>query len=325
MSGPLEIERVWVLRAMPVVPAGAERWTIQQGYLPLPGERGASTEPDFPEGPEGRLRRILRPDGTAMYRHTIKRGGGMVREEVERAIEREEFERLWPMTAGRRVEKTRYRVREGDLTWELDRFHSLPLVMLEVELPEASHAAPLPSWAAPLVVREVTEDARYRNAALAIEGLPPGAPVTEGGELGERGDGGRGGLDDSHAAVEAFLAGRVFAVVGASNDRSKFGNRVLRHYIARGRRAIPVHPREQIVEGIPAVGSLRELPEPVDGVSIIGPPEVTLRILDDAVAAGCRRLWLQPGAEDEAVLSKAARLGLLVIAGGPCVLVALRG
>lgn len=314
-GGPLEIERVWVLRAMPTVPANAERWTIDQGYLPLPGAGGASTEPDFPEG---RLRRILRPDGTAVYRHTIKRGTGLVREEVERSIERAEFERLWPLTAGRRIEKTRYRIREGELVWELDRFHALPLVMLEVELPAVNASAALPAWAAPLVVREVTDDPRYRNAALAIEGLPPdAAPSADGHDHQPE-------SDATHRAILAFLAGRTFAVVGASNDRAKFGNRVLRHYLAHGRRAIPVHPREPIVEGIPAVSSLRALPEPVDGVSVIVPPAVTLSVLDDAHAAGCRRLWLQPGAEDDAVIAKAKALGLELIAGGPCVLVALR-
>jgi uncharacterized protein len=315
MRSPLEIERVWVLRAMPTVPTNAERWTIDQGYLPLPGVLGASTEPDFPEG---RLRRILRPDGTAVYRHTIKRGSGLVREEVERAIEHEEFERLWPLTAGRRIEKTRYRIRDGQLLWELDQFHSLPLVMLEVELAEVTSAAPLPAWATPLVVREVTDDPRYRNAALAIEGLPPdAAPSTD--EHDHQAE-----SEATNRAIASFLAGRTFAVVGASNDRSKFGNRVLRHYLSRGRRAIPVHPRERIVEGLPAVPSLRELPEPVDGVSVIVPPAATLSVLDDAHAAGCRRLWLQPGAEDDAVLAKAKALGLELIAGGPCVLVALR-
>jgi predicted CoA-binding protein len=125
--------------------------------------------------------------------------------------------------------------------------------------------------------------------------------------------------------MERFLAGRVFAVVGASRDRSKYGNRVLRHYVACGRRGIPVHPTEESVEGIPAVRSLRELPGPVDGVSVIVPPARSLRVLDDALAAGIDLLWLQPGAEDAAVLAHGRKLGLSLIAGGPCVLVSLHG
>lgn len=131
------------------------------------------------------------------------------------------------------------------------------------------------------------------------------------------------GVRNDWQTIQAFLQGTTFAVVGASNDRSKFGNRILRHYLSRGKRAIPVHPRDTEVEGVPAVASLRDLPGPVDGVSVIVPPAATLRVLDDAVAAGITRLWLQPGAEDEAVLRRADELGLELIAGGPCVLVTL--
>ena len=168
-SPGLEIERVWVLRSMPeAIPQDAEVWTIEQGYMPL-GANEASAHAGYPEG---RLRRIVRSDGSEIFRHTTKRGSGMVREEVERSIDAAEFRRWWPLTEGRRVEKTRHRIRVDGLVWELDRFHSLPLVMLEVELPSPDAPARLPEWAAPLVVREVTEDARYRNAALATGGLP---------------------------------------------------------------------------------------------------------------------------------------------------------
>jgi adenylate cyclase len=167
-SGPAkEIERVWVLRAMPPVAPDAERWDVDQGYLPVDAEG-----PNERSYPEGRIRRIRRADGSAIYRHTVKRGAGLVREETERAIDAGEFERWWPHTAGRRVRKTRFRVREGGLVWEIDQFHDLPLVMLEVELPDVSSRAALPLWASSLVVREVTEDPRYRNAALAMHGLP---------------------------------------------------------------------------------------------------------------------------------------------------------
>lgn len=124
--------------------------------------------------------------------------------------------------------------------------------------------------------------------------------------------------------ISEFLRGRTFAVVGASRDRSKFGNRVLRHYLAHGRRAIPVHPRETEIEGLACVHSLRELREPVHGVSVIVPPAATLGVLDDAAAMNLTRIWLQPGSEDGDVLAKAAELGIPIIAGGPCVLVSMR-
>lgn len=120
-----------------------------------------------------------------------------------------------------------------------------------------------------------------------------------------------------------FLAGGAFAVVGASRDRSKFGNRVLRAYLDHGRRAWPVHPRETEVEGVRAVPDLAHLPERVHGISIVTPPEITARVVDEALALGYRRLWLQPGAEDAAAVERARAAGARVLAYGPCVLVSL--
>ena len=102
-----------------------------------------------------------------MYTHTVKHGVGLVRQEVESELERETFERAWPRTAGRRLSKTRYRVREGQLTWEIDVFDGIDLVLAEVELPTAETPSPIPGWLAPLVDREVTNEPGYTNAAIA--------------------------------------------------------------------------------------------------------------------------------------------------------------
>jgi len=123
--------------------------------------------------------------------------------------------------------------------------------------------------------------------------------------------------------IAEFLAGKAFAVVGASNDRWKYGNKVLRCYLQNGRKAIPVNPNATTVEGIAAVPDLSSLEEPVHGASIITPPEVTERIVEEAAEAGVKRLWMQPGAESDRAIERAEALGLSVIAGGPCVLVAL--
>lgn len=127
--------------------------------------------------------------------------------------------------------------------------------------------------------------------------------------------------------TDAFLAGEIFAVVGASNDRRKFGNRVLRAYLNRGRIAIPINPHEDTVEGLMAypdlAAALAEHPT-LDRASIITQPAVTARIVDDAIATGAiRHLWMQPGAENAAAIERAERAGFAVIAGGPCVLVEL--
>jgi predicted CoA-binding protein len=129
---------------------------------------------------------------------------------------------------------------------------------------------------------------------------------------------------DAQPAIDAFLAGNSFAVVGASLDRVKYGYKVLRAYLASGRRAFPVNPKLDEVEGQSCYPDLVSLPEPVHGVSIITPPAVTERIVEQAAAAGLRRLWMQPGAESDRAIKRAGELGLELIHSGPCVLVALR-
>ncbi|MFZ5829647.1 MAG: CoA-binding protein [Planctomycetota bacterium] len=123
--------------------------------------------------------------------------------------------------------------------------------------------------------------------------------------------------------IAAFLASPPFAVVGASNDREKYGNKVLRRYRQGGYQAYAVHPTETEIEGEPCYPNLASLPEQVENVSIITPPSITERIVEEAAAAGVKRVWMQPGAESQAAIDRARSLGLEVIAGGPCVLVAL--
>jgi len=126
------------------------------------------------------------------------------------------------------------------------------------------------------------------------------------------------------ATIQEFLQHGPFAVVGASNDREKYGNKVLRVYQQRGLKAYPINPKETAVEGLTCYPDLKSLPEPVERVSIITPPAVTERVVEDAAAAGVKYVWMQPGAESPAAIRRATELGLKVIAGGPCVLVVLR-
>jgi predicted CoA-binding protein len=128
---------------------------------------------------------------------------------------------------------------------------------------------------------------------------------------------------DPRTKVEAFLDGEAFAVVGASRDRRKYGNKVLRCYLQHGRAVYPVNPHATSVEGQTAFQNLAALPAPVHGVSVITPPDVTERMVEDLPACGARWVWMQPGAESERAVARAAELGLGVIAGGPCLLVAL--
>ena len=122
---------------------------------------------------------------------------------------------------------------------------------------------------------------------------------------------------------DAFLTGRVFAVVGASRNREKYGNKVLRCYLQNGRKAYPVNPGEQEIEGQPCFPDLASLPEAVHGISIITPPAVTVRIVQEAADAGIKHIWMQPGAESEAAIKLGEDLGLSVIGDGSCLLVVM--
>lgn len=124
--------------------------------------------------------------------------------------------------------------------------------------------------------------------------------------------------------IAAFLSGKVFAVVGASTDRAKFGNQVLRCYMENGLTVYPVNPSADQVEGLPAYASLSDLPEPVHGVSIVTPPEVTEKVVAEAASLGIPYVWMQPGAESARAIDECTKKGLGVIAGGPCLLVELR-
>jgi predicted CoA-binding protein len=123
--------------------------------------------------------------------------------------------------------------------------------------------------------------------------------------------------------VKTFLAETRFAVVGASPDRAKYGNKVLRCYMQHGRTVTPVHPKEPTVEGLTAYASLGGIPSIPSAVSVITPPAVTEKVVEECAKLGIKHIWMQPGAESDAAIARAKELGLSVIAGGPCVLVAL--
>ena len=124
--------------------------------------------------------------------------------------------------------------------------------------------------------------------------------------------------------IEAFLAGQPHAVAGASRDREKYGNKVLRAYLQQQRAAYPVNPTADVVEGLVAFPNLASLPQPVHGLSIVTPPQVTEQVVAQAASLGIRHIWLQPGAESDRAVDLAEQAGLNVIWGGPCILVALR-
>jgi adenylate cyclase len=173
--GREEIERKYLLDALPVMPEGAEVLRIEQGYLPDTAEQAErADQPPL----EGRLRRTVYADGSVRMTHTVKVGRGVRRTESERTISADEFRRYWPHTEGRRLRKTRYRARGAEtaasLVWEIDAFDDRDLVLAEVELPSPEAEVAFPAWLRPHVVREVTDDPSYRNYALAVGGSAGG-------------------------------------------------------------------------------------------------------------------------------------------------------
>jgi predicted CoA-binding protein len=103
------------------------------------------------------------------------------------------------------------------------------------------------------------------------------------------------------------------AVIGASNDRNKYGNKAVRAYRQRGFTVYPVNPHEPEVEGLTAYKSITEVPQRPDLISVYVRPQLLLKLLPDIAARGCDELWLNPGTESEEILAEAARLKLKVI------------
>jgi len=106
---------------------------------------------------------------------------------------------------------------------------------------------------------------------------------------------------------------KTVAIIGASANRRKFGNKAVRAFLKQGYTVFPVHPREKEIEGQKAFADIRDVPERPNLISVYVPPQVLLTLLPAIAARGCDELWLNPGAESEAVLREAERLGLKVI------------
>ena len=127
----------------------------------------------------------------------------------------------------------------------------------------------------------------------------------------------------SKEQIDLFLASPIIGVVGASTDRGKFGNKVLRCYLQHNYPTIPVHPAQAQIEGLAAVPLVAELPDEVASISVITPPQITEKVVRQAVAKGIKNNWMQPGAQSDQALRYCAEQGVNLIADGTCVLVVL--
>jgi len=125
--------------------------------------------------------------------------------------------------------------------------------------------------------------------------------------------------------IEKFLSSPAFAVIGASQDRYKFGNKVLRCYLRHHAMVYPVNPHVADIEGLPCIKQIIHLPPEVKSISIVTPPAVTEEIVEEAIKKGIKHIWMQPGAESAAAIMICEKHGINVIAGGPCILLTLGG
>ncbi len=111
------------------------------------------------------------------------------------------------------------------------------------------------------------------------------------------------------------------AVIGASHDRRKYGNKAVRAYSENGCVVFPVNPNEATIEGLKAYPNLDAITEPIDFVSLYVPPAVGLKLLPAIAAKKPKELWLNPGSESEELIEAAADLRLRAIVS--CSIVAL--
>jgi predicted CoA-binding protein len=101
---------------------------------------------------------------------------------------------------------------------------------------------------------------------------------------------------------------KVVAIIGASRDRSKFGNRAIRAFRQQGYTVIPINPHEAEIEGLKAYKSVLDVPGPIDMASFYVPPDVGERVIDEVARKGIVEIWLNPGADSDALVQRARAL-----------------
>jgi len=107
---------------------------------------------------------------------------------------------------------------------------------------------------------------------------------------------------------------KVVAVVGASSDRNKFGNKALRAFKAEGYTVVPVNPNEQEVEGMKTYPSVVDVPQAIDMATVYVPPEIGITLLPGFETKKIPEIWINPGAESDELLAEGRRRKLNIIA-----------
>lgn len=123
--------------------------------------------------------------------------------------------------------------------------------------------------------------------------------------------------------IACFLSSPAFAVAGASKNRQKFGNKILRCYLQHQKTVFPLNRVEPEIEHLAAISRIADLPPEVQSISIVTPPDVTLGIVTEAIEHGIRNIWIQPGAQHPGTVAMCNTHGINLIADGSCLLVVL--
>ena len=103
---------------------------------------------------------------------------------------------------------------------------------------------------------------------------------------------------------------KVVAIIGASSDRRKFGNRAVRAFQRQGYTVIPINPHEHEVEGLKTYPTVLDVPGPIDMVSFYVPPEIGIGVMEEVAAKKIAEVWVNPGAESDELVARAKSLQL---------------
>ncbi len=115
------------------------------------------------------------------------------------------------------------------------------------------------------------------------------------------------------ALIEDFVNRKVWAVVGASQDRSKFGYRVFDTLRKAGYTIYPVNPKGGDLDGATVYASLADLPKAPEVVDLVVPPPVTEQVVKEMRGLGLQRVWMQPGSESQAAIRYCQENGIQVV------------
>jgi predicted CoA-binding protein len=103
---------------------------------------------------------------------------------------------------------------------------------------------------------------------------------------------------------------KVVAVIGASSNRNKFGNRAVRAFLQQGYTVVPINPNEAEVEGLKTYRSVMDVPGAIDMASFYVPPEIGFRVIDEVARKGIPEVWLNPGADSDELIARAKSLNI---------------